>query len=321
MIEAYQGSSSEAVAHLEEGLAGSRDHGDAFSEANALIGLGALAIVRGDHGPGVALLEDSLLAAHAVPDQRLAEIMAGWGLINLAVIPRSHGNYVLAVERLEAALRLVREAGYAPGIIQALGDLGDLARDQGDHARALECYREALALGRDNPRTRVVSDVIEGVGIVASAIGQAEQGATLLGAAEATRERIGLRFRVMENQVALDQAVTTIRTVLGDHTFGAVWSAGRNLTPGQAVAAALDPFLPSTSGSSIVLTARESEILRLLAAGLTDPAIAETLFISVRTVENHVARIFAKLGVRTRTAAATAAIASGLVDPTDPRSP
>ncbi|MDQ3694781.1 MAG: LuxR C-terminal-related transcriptional regulator [Chloroflexota bacterium] len=64
------------------------------------------------------------------------------------------------------------------------------------------------------------------------------------------------------------------------------------------------------------MTPREAEILRLLVAGLTDPAIAAALFISVRTVENHVARIFTKLGVRTRTAAVTTAIARGLVDPT-----
>ncbi len=54
----------------------------------------------------------------------------------------------------------------------------------------------------------------------------------------------------------------------------------------------------------------EAEILRLLASGLTDPAIATTLFISVRTVENHVARIFAKLGVRTRRELATLSVPS-----------
>ena len=46
-----------------------------------------------------------------------------------------------------------------------------------------------------------------------------------------------------------------------------------------------------------------------------DPAIAAALFLSARTVENHVARILAKLAVRTRTAAVAAAIAAGLVDP------
>jgi DNA-binding NarL/FixJ family response regulator len=46
--------------------------------------------------------------------------------------------------------------------------------------------------------------------------------------------------------------------------------------------------------------------------GLTDPAIATALSISVRTVENHVARTFAKLGVRTRTAAVAAAAADGV---------
>ena len=153
----------EAVAHLEEGLAGSRDQGDAFSEANALIGLGALAIVRGDHVlRRVRSWRNPSWAARAIADQRLAGIMAGWGLINLAVIPRAQGYHMLAVERLETALCLVREAGYAAGMILTLGDLGDLARDQSDHERALGYYREALELGRDNPRTRVVSDVIEG---------------------------------------------------------------------------------------------------------------------------------------------------------------
>ena len=61
------------------------------------------------------------------------------------------------------------------------------------------------------------------------------------------------------------------------------------------------------------LTPREQEILAFLAAGKTDREIAETLFVSVRTVEGHVARILAKLGVRTRTAAAHAALVSGLV--------
>jgi DNA-binding NarL/FixJ family response regulator len=58
-----------------------------------------------------------------------------------------------------------------------------------------------------------------------------------------------------------------------------------------------DPALAS-------LTTRELEVLRLLAGGLTDRAIADALTISPRTVESHVGSILAKLGVRNRAEAA-----------------
>ena len=62
----------------------------------------------------------------------------------------------------------------------------------------------------------MVTEVIEAVGIVAAAVGQAERGARLLGAAEAQRERLGLRYRVREDQVALEQAVAAARAALGE---------------------------------------------------------------------------------------------------------
>ncbi len=319
MIETYQGANHEAESHLADGLADSRRQGDRFHEAYALLGLGALAVAKGDRARGHMCLEQCLVAADAVPDQRLARLMAAAGLMNLAVVSRADGNHARAIEQIEAALLLEREAGFTTGTIMALGDLGDVARDRGEHERALTLYREALRLGRDNPRTRVVIDVIEAVGIVAVAVGQPGRAAALLGASEALRERIGLRFRVGENQVALEQAVASCRAALGEPAFASAWAAGRHLTANQAVAAGLDPFAPAAaSATAVPLTPRESEVLRLLASGLTDPAIAARLFISVRTVENHVARIFAKLGVRTRTAAATAAIATGLVPAAQP---
>jgi DNA-binding NarL/FixJ family response regulator len=56
--------------------------------------------------------------------------------------------------------------------------------------------------------------------------------------------------------------------------------------------------------------------LDLLAAGKPDREIADTLFVSVRTVEHHVARLFAKLGVRSRSSAVAAAITVGLLPST-----
>ena len=54
------------------------------------------------------------------------------------------------------------------------------------------------------------------------------------------------------------------------------------------------------------LTVREREIAKLVAVGLTNREIAERMYLSPRTVEAHLARLFAKLGVATRTAVAHA---------------
>jgi two-component system NarL family response regulator len=61
------------------------------------------------------------------------------------------------------------------------------------------------------------------------------------------------------------------------------------------------------------LTARETEILRLIVAGLANPAIAGRLAISEGTVKGHVNSIFFKLGVDHRTQAAVAALRRGIV--------
>jgi DNA-binding NarL/FixJ family response regulator len=61
------------------------------------------------------------------------------------------------------------------------------------------------------------------------------------------------------------------------------------------------------------LTARELEVLRMVAAGRTNKAIAAELVLSVRTVDRHVSNIFAKLGVSSRAAATAYAHEHGLV--------
>jgi DNA-binding NarL/FixJ family response regulator len=61
------------------------------------------------------------------------------------------------------------------------------------------------------------------------------------------------------------------------------------------------------------LTARELEVLRLVAAGETNKAIAADLFVSERTVDRHLSNIYAKLGVSSRAAATAHAYQHGLI--------
>ncbi len=72
-----------------------------------------------------------------------------------------------------------------------------------------------------------------------------------------------------------------------------------------------DPAAPDRS-PLFGLTAREQEVLVLLAEGMTNAALAQVLFISERTANRHVSNIFTKLGVHNRTQAARAAVAAGL---------
>jgi DNA-binding NarL/FixJ family response regulator len=89
---------------------------------------------------------------------------------------------------------------------------------------------------------------------------------------------------------------------------------GRHVLAEQAGPVAAEPGSAATDRPGLFrLTAREQEVLALLAEGRTNAQLAEALFISERTANRHVSNIFAKLGVHNRTQAARAAVAAGLV--------
>ena len=119
-----------------------------------------------------------------------------------------------------------------------------------------------------------------------------------------------------------EQVAADALAALGQEGFAAAWSAGAGAALDDVVAEACQMGRPafakmagekSIEKSLPVLTMREREILRLLVEGRSNPEIAAALFISPKTVRNHVSRILAKLGVASRTAAATFAVRHGLV--------
>jgi DNA-binding NarL/FixJ family response regulator len=84
--------------------------------------------------------------------------------------------------------------------------------------------------------------------------------------------------------------------------------------------ARLRPSVPIRPDALSELTPRETEVLRLVAEGLSNHEIAERLVVSDETIKTHVSRVLSKLDVRDRTQAVVAAYESGLVTPR-PREP
>ena len=150
--------------------------------------------------------------------------------------------------------------------------------------------------------------------------------ARLWGAAEALREVLGTPLPPVY-RAQYEHSIAAARTQLGDETCSAAMSEGRTMTPDQALAAQESMTVPTLSpaGPSSVphapksliyqvgLTAREVEVLRLVAQGLSDAQVAAHLVISRRTVNFHLTSIYSKLGVSSRAAATRYAIEQHLL--------
>ena len=119
---------------------------------------------------------------------------------------------------------------------------------------------------------------------------------------DATAERLFEAVRVVAAGEALLAPAVTRRLI----------SEFARLRP-QAVA--VGSGAASRHGALAALTPRETEVLRLVAEGLSNSELADRLVVTEETVKTHVSRILSKLGLRDRTQAVVAAYESGLVVP------
>jgi len=122
---------------------------------------------------------------------------------------------------------------------------------------------------------------------------------------DARSEEIGTAIaRVAAGQAMLDPVV---QARLLDHLDAVAPTAPAETTATPAAIGSAEPL----EG----LTPRETEVLTLIAAGLSNGEIAERLVVSEATVKTHVNRLFAKTGVRDRAQAVAFAFRAGLVQP------
>ena len=110
--------------------------------------------------------------------------------------------------------------------------------------------------------------------------------------------------------VLKDEALETLVNAVQTAARGETW-----LSPavaGQVVRRAVAGTPSGASEAFSALTPREVGVLRLIARGLDNTAIAQELILTKRTVQNHISNIYGKLGVASRTEAALLAVRHGL---------
>jgi DNA-binding CsgD family transcriptional regulator len=214
------------------------------------------------------------------------------------------GDAAAAVERLSGAdrqahalaWRAANARPWTPELVEALLQLDRLD----EAASVLERWeRDAVRAGNDY----VLAHVTRCRGLVAASRGTVAEAVTLLEEAVARHEALGDTFGRARAQLALG---TTLRR------------ARQRRAARETIEAALDGFealgaatwversreeLGRISGRTRqdALTAAERRVAALVAEGRTNHEVATALFLADRTVASHLTRIYAKLGVRSRT--------------------
>ena len=306
-------------AYAREALAAFEASGRDWDAGIVIHHLGHIANDR-DHDMerALALLKESIVRFESVGDP--------WGVAYslrcLGAMWLTAENYDRATWFLEQALTTFRHNGDPWNVGITLHMLGDAARQQQHWPDAIQAYQESVA---HHWAQRDVLGVADGLLRLAQILierGDHDLAVRFFGCAEAHHEQAGVII-YEPVRVGYEQAITRARASLGNERFTAGWDVGRALTLLEAVelANAIDvtpATIPehdplATLADSKPLSPRERDVLRLIVEGLSDREIADALSIGRRTVNTHVTSILNKLGLSSRTAAATYAVRKGLI--------
>ena len=308
-ITLHTGRPAEAEALAGEALSLARSVGDRLSEGYALGTRAAAVAYRG------SLREAQQLAEAAIAVMR--EIDHQWGvartLLGLGELARLRGDADAARRSYLEALPVLREIDSRPETARCLAGLGRLAMDQGSIAQAREHLAESIRLSHATGARIGVARGLEAFASLAVLEGRGDRAVQLIAAAAALREAAHLPQLPGSRT---DRYFAAARS-FGEPAIAQFWATGFGMTSDAAVAMALDAAsagagsrpdregtpaghpaaAPAPSGR---LTAREREIVALIAEGYSNRAIADKLYISPATAARHVANILEKLGFNSR---------------------
>jgi len=255
----------------------------------ALLGRSAVSLDRGDFESAVEFAERFL---RNVPVEDRSDRLKALELIIAALteLGRPHA----AAEHL-AELKSIAEFTGTSHAKAVLSDLnGRLALASGDLEAACRHFSDAADLFDRDSDSYVASIVRLRLATALRALGRHGRACSEAQHALAACRELGAA-----------REVERLEAFLGDRPQEVLQTgeAGRNAVPADDVAPHARP--PAVSGGELP-SAREIEILRLIAYGKSNREIADTLFLSVRTVERHLSNVYLKIGASGKSARAVA---------------
>jgi non-specific serine/threonine protein kinase len=302
VLAGMQGDSTAAEPFFRESFRLWELVGDKIRMAAAMGNLGLAAQDRRDVTRALACFEQAEALYNAGGDRRGVAVSMG----SRAHLARQEGETLEAVALFEETLALFREVGDTRGIANSLANLGHALIALGQPEESTPYFTEALALRRSLGNTLAVAECLEGFAAAAAATRQRRRAARLIGAATALREITGAPVPAAD-RAQYDDMLRRIQQQLSPEAFAREHALGQALTSDQAADYALtsDPaagHIPASpqDGALAALTRREREVAVLVARGMTNRQIADTLLLGRRTIGTHLEHIFAKLGVKAR---------------------